>query len=509
MRVTRRRLVGALGAGIAVAAGLAVLLTLAFRGGGPKAGAEGSAPVQEAEGFTLVGRNPLYHRGMNAALAVYDHFVFVGNRTDGSVGHLHSGVLVVDVADPANPEIVGEIGRPHAATVGRSTRELRVWPEEKLLIVMTIPCSAELHECSFSLDTTPFSLSFFDLADPRRPRYLSSYVPTSEAGAAVEPHEMFLWVDPSDPERALLWLSTPTESNSPEDPNLLIVDISDVPAGGGVRLVAGANWNDRFRSANGTLALHSMTPTADGKTTYLAYLGGTVLALDTSDVIEQRSEGRVISLDGSLVTDPDDRPAWQTPAAHSAVPVPGRSLVLVTDEVYGTYADPGGGCPWGWVHLLDFGTPGRPTVVGEFKLEENRETFCAPFTLDEETNRFASFASHNPTVLPTLAFVTWHAGGLQAIDIRDPSHPRSTGHFKPDPLEEVATEDPALSQGTQKVVMWSYPIVKDGLVYVIDVRNGLYILRYSGWGAKSVGRLALLEGNSNLGNAPALARQGQ
>jgi hypothetical protein len=73
--------------------------------------------------------------------------------------------------------------------------------------------------------------------------------------------------------------------------------------------------------------------------------------------------------------------------------------------------------------------------------------------------------------------------------------------FVPQPLPEVATEDPALSRGTNKVVMWSYPIIKDGLIYVVDIRNGLYVLRYTGPHADEVRRIEFLEGNSNLGAA--------
>jgi hypothetical protein len=50
----------------------------------------------------------------------------------------------------------------------------------------------------------------------------------------------------------------------------------------------------------------------------------------------------------------------------------------------------------------------------------------------------------------------------------------------------------------------SFPIVKDGLIYVIDLRNGLYILRYTGPRAREVARLSFLEGNSNLGDAARL-----
>ena len=52
--------------------------------------------------------------------------------------------------------------------------------------------------------------------------------------------------------------------------------------------------------------------------------------------------------------------------------------------------------------------------------------------------------------------------------------------------------------------MWSYPIIHNGLIYVVDIRNGLYILRYTGPGARSVRRIRFFEGNSNRGAASRL-----
>jgi hypothetical protein len=49
--------------------------------------------------------------------------------------------------------------------------------------------------------------------------------------------------------------------------------------------------------------------------------------------------------------------------------------------------------------------------------------------------------------------------------------------------------------------MWSFPIIKDGLIYVTDLRNGLYILRYKGPHADEVANISFLEGNSNQGDA--------
>jgi hypothetical protein len=95
--------------------------------------------------------------------------------------------------------------------------------------------------------------------------------------------------------------------------------------------------------------------------------------------------------------------------------------------------------------------------------------------------------------------VSWHSAGLQLFSTRDPAHPETLATFLPQPPETVATEDPALSSGPDKVVMWSYPIIQDGLIYVVDVRNGLFILAYDGPFEEEVDGTAFLEGNSNLG----------
>ncbi len=195
----RRFLVGLLATVFALAVPLAVLgdVTVAPGGGTPGT----------LQNFQLVGHNDLFARGMNAAPALCDHYVYVGNRTDGSLScsetggvqpchasanvHIHPGVLIVDVADPSDPTVVGELGPPYAALPGITTRELRVWPEKKLLMIMTFRCSSAIHDCPPGTDSTfPFDIKFFDLSDPVHPAFISSYVPISQAGQAVKPHEM-------------------------------------------------------------------------------------------------------------------------------------------------------------------------------------------------------------------------------------------------------------------------------------------------------------------------------
>jgi hypothetical protein len=470
-----------------------------------------SAPTTGTSGpgkFTLVGHEPLFARGMNAALAVYEKHAYIGNRTDGSQGHMHAGIQIVDTRDPSKPKVVGEITEEQGG-IGQTSRELRVWPQQKLLMVMNFQCSALIHRCASpaevagSLDD---AIRFYDLTDPAKPKLISTYAPPRT------PHEMHLWLDPKRPGRALLYYSTPTSSLTA--PNMIVTDISGARKGEFVEL-GRFNANDAFPAADRDefdVRLHSMATTADGKRTHVAYLGGGYLLLDTADFANALKEPTF-----RLLTPVEKRVSWGNPGAHSAVEIPQRpNLALATDEVYGKF---GGvlaehGCPWGWVRILDIKDLLAPKVLSEYKLKENTEEFCEQQG-DDRTENFTSFSAHNPTVVgPDLALVTWHGKGLQAIDLRNPAKPVSGGEWIPEsPLPTVATEDPALGGanldrvggGTpDKVIMWSFPVVVDGLIYVVDLRNGLYILKYDGALSGPVKAAKFLEGNSNVGQVLAL-----
>jgi hypothetical protein len=259
-----------------------------------------------------------------------------------------------------------------------------------------------------------------------------------------------------------------------------------------------------------------MTPSVDGTRTYLAYLRGGFGVLDTSKVARGAiPAGTVESLNDDLLT-PPPFPTWGTgpqcaghtaagcAESHSAVPLPGRPFAITIDEVYGTFTVPSFGWPWGWMRTWNVAQPRRPHQIGEYKILQNTEAY----TPAPGENEFNSYSSHNPTPTRNIVLDSWHSGGEQAIDVSDPEHPVQAGWFAPTPLGAVANEDPALSRGPNKNVVWSFPIIHEGLIYVVDVRNGLFVLRYTGAHAPEVDRVHFLEGNSNLGDAGRLDMSG-
>lgn len=459
---------------VLVALVAAVLLVPA--GQGPLA--EGLSPAElsdhEPPGtFEIVGHDPLGNRGMNAALAVHGDYAYVGSRTDGKVDNLNdAGIMVVDISEPADPTVVNQISTPYEGNQGESSREMRVWQAQDILVVLHTNCSNLIHYCAAASSSN--SIRFYDIAGDNAadPELILEYDRNT--------HEYFLWQDPFDPDFALL-------VGGSAGGTMQVWDISPVPLGQEpIELMNGRH------DYNG--GLHSLSVSNDGRHAYFALLTGGFAVADVSDFTQ-----RVPNPQLRHITPPDAQPTWDGPGAHSAVKLFGRDWVYVSDEVYGEAARALGphGCPWGWARMIDISDPTAPTIQGEYRLPENDPGFC----MTDVPRPSSSYSAHNPTQTANIVFSSWHSGGMQAIGVADPANPVQLAELRPEPLPYVVQEDPMLSAGLDKVVMWSYPVIQDGLIYVADLRNGLYVLRYTGPHQEEVDGISFLEGNSNQADA--------
>jgi hypothetical protein len=179
--------------------------------------------------------------------------------------------------------------------------------------------------------------------------------------------------------------------------------------------------------------------------------------------------------------------------------------MLFTQE---DYANAGHGCPFGYLRTGAMSSDGGATLLGDFKLPENNPKTCG--------QKNGTFSSHNPTLFHDLALLSWYSGGLRAVDLTDPKHLHEDGAFVPKPTFTPTLRDdrlffpakatnPGLPSDTTRPgstasrwtgSMWSYPVVQNGLIYVVDIDLGLYILRYTGPHASEVDKAAFVEGNS-------------
>jgi hypothetical protein len=106
-----------------------------------------------------------------------------------------------------------------------------------------------------------------------------------------------------------------------------------------------------------------------------------------------------------------------------------------------------------------------------------------------------TWTSHNPTLTAHLALVTWYSGGIQVFGLDDVAHPTRLAELRP------AGTSPGLRDvqlGTTASMTWSYPVIAAGLIYVVDINQGLLVLRYQGPHQDEVSTTAFAEGNSDL-----------
>jgi hypothetical protein len=445
-----------------------------------------AAPPPRTGSLTEVGHNALMNRGMNAAIAIHGDYAYIGSRTDGGPlkNEAQGGVMIVDISDPSDPTLLGP---PFEANAGESSRELRVWKSQDILIVLHTNCGGPAaHGCTLPSIN---NFRFYDISgdNATNPQLIHQM--------DMNTHEFFLWEDPSNPDRALMF-------GGSAGSNFTVWDISPVRLGlAPTVLYSGSHGYTRFPAEPAPVqkqagGLHSLSVSNDGSTAYFALLSGGFAVVDVSDFAAGAPlpQPRPITIN-------EARPTWPGPGAHSAVKLWGRDWAWVSDEVYGTATGAAHGCPWGWARMIDISDPRVPTVEAEYRLPEND-----PSTCDDWNPPRTSYSAHNPTLTPHIAFSTWHSGGMQAVSIQRARRPDQLAEFFPEPLPEVMLEDPRLSSDpdtgrNEKVVMWSYPIIKDGLIYVVDLRNGLYVLEYEGAFEREVARIGFLEGNSNQGHA--------
>lgn len=439
------------------------------------------------KGFTLVGHTDLGQRAMNSPLAVAGKCAYVGDRTYGRA-RAQGGVAVVDVSNPRKPRRVATIPAVDSAT----QRELRADAGLGILVVMSYSGSiAGGATGGPSLN----NLKLYDIRTCTKPRLLSTY----DFGGR-SPHEFFLWKDASRPGRALAYVTFSIYS-----PDVEVIDLTDPAAPkvvGAYDLIAdqGVKTID-FVNQSGSGYAHSISVSGDGTRAYLSGWDYGTYVLDTS-LLANPPGGAPVGV---------MRPAGIGRVdyghnVHSVVVAPGGKVAVMGQE---DYANAGHGCPFGTLRTADVSDPNAPKLLGEFRLPENDPKTCG--------TKNGTFSAHNQTVFPHVTLLSWYAGGLRAVDISNAAAMRETGAFVPKPTFEPAlrderlffpktksnpllpTDSPRGSSSADKWVgaMWSYPVVQNGLVYVVDIDLGLFILRYTGPHHAEVDKAGFVEGNSS------------
>lgn len=384
----------------------------------------------DALNMRLVGQTDLNGHGDCMHVNVTNGYAYVAHMGESRVG-----TSVVDVSDPRMPRVVCQLETPP----GVHSHKVQVVDDVLLVNYERSPFEQP--------DVWQGGLKVFDISRPAEPREIAFL---KMRGKGV--HRMTYWSAP------YAYMSGSDEGLI--DQFLVILDLSEParPCEVGRWWLPGQNtgagetpsWNPTAGHGGGgqRKALHH--PLLRGNRAYCGWWDAGLVILDVSDVHNPRFVSQLEF--GSDVST----------ATHTAMPVPGRDLLVVTDEQLATDCK---GMQTR-VRVVDIADELQPRVLSEFPVPEG--DFCS---------RGGRFGPHNlhemrPGTLQSSedVYVTWFNGGLRVVNIADPSAPREVAYFVPD-----------APPGRSSIQFNDVIVTADGLVYVTDrFTGGLYIVERTG-----------------------------
>jgi hypothetical protein len=405
----------------------------------PSRSGPGPVPGSSSEGVEVVGYHDLDGRPVfKLALQV------VADRWYLYATHFWEPRLsIIDVTDPAAPELVGAIdGPPNTATwqVQVADGILVQGLEHKPEVWGGDPAAA-----------ADEGVRLYDVGDPTAPRLLSHWR-TGAHGVHRNHYTGGRYVH--------LAASQPGfEGNI-----YVILDIDD-PA----RPRVAGRWfmPEQYVAAGSRPSRrisHHGPAYVEGDRAYLPYGAAGLVVLDISDVSNP-----------VLVSRLDIGAAFSSMIAlHTAVPRPRRGLVLVNTEAIAERSRE----PYNFAGVVDVEDPGNPRLMS--LLPVPAPPASAPYpNFSTRGGRFGPHNQHHPQdprVLfdsDELVVMTWFNAGLRIFDIADPYLPREVGWFLPD--------DPKERRGLlpKDLVTQSEDVLVDarGNVFVSDKNHGLFVLR--------------------------------
>jgi hypothetical protein len=370
----------------------------------------------DVENMRLVGHNDLGGRGDCMHVNVVDGYAYVGHMGENGIG-----TSILDVRNPSAPRLVAQLSVPP------HTHSHKVQVVGDVLLVN--------YEQLGRTGKGVTGLTVFDVSRPAQPLEIG-FLPMEGKGV----HRMTYWEPP---------YAYVTGSDAGwTDQFFMVVDLTD-PA---KPREVGRWWLPGMWTAGGEqsttppgrrYALHHALPRGDRA--YMGWWDAGLVILDIADKTQPRFISRL------------DFGAEVSGATHTAFPVPGKDVLIVTDE---SVANDCAEVPK-IVRVVDIADEHNPRVIATFPIPEGN--YCG---------RGGRFGAHNlhemrpgSLVDANTIYVTYFNAGVRVVDIGDPARPREIGHFVP--------EAPA---GRQSIQMNDITVAPDGLVYATDrFAGGLYV----------------------------------
>ncbi|MCL2584929.1 MAG: hypothetical protein FWE35_21010 [Streptosporangiales bacterium] len=373
------------------------------------------AVTASASGLDLAAHHDLGGAGDGMQVIRHGDAVYVGHT-----GISGAGTSVLDAADPLRPRLVTQWRAPDRS----HTHKVQVADGLLLVNHEKFPYRAE-YASGFSA-----GLAAYTLDDPLRPEP-TGFWPSGGRGvhrvvwrggryahmsAVPDGFRDRIWIvldlaDPSRPaEAARWWWPGQREDETP-----------DWPAG------------RRYAAHHGLVS---------GDRAYLGYDDAGMVVLDVGDWRQPRLVARA---------------EWDGGSTHTCLPLPGRGLVVATDE----QVRDGPRAPRRAIRVLDVSTA-EPKVIAVCPEPDGFSGLPLRFGAHNlHENQPGAYRSAR------LVFATYFSAGVRVYDLADPLHPAEVAHWVPEP-----------PPGQPVPQINDLFVDADGSVWVTDrISGGLYVLR--------------------------------
>ena len=427
----------------------------------------------ERRNASLVGYHDLAGRpGFKIAMQVVDGRWYV------YLGHFwHRGWSIVDVTDPATPELAGFVEGPDNTT----TKQIQV-ADGRMITALERPGTGDPPGGEPTDPSKPYETGAYiwDVAsDPTAPELLGHY----ETGGRGTHRNFynggdyaFMCASPEgfDPD-----LENPT-STPVKNFHLRIVDISDpaTPETVGSWMYPGQHPDDDSEEPYNRY-FHGPAY-VEGDRAYLSYGRVGMVLLDISDVSEPEMIYKLGVGEG----------LGGYNGVHSFIPIPGTDLAAANSEAINEAhpLDPDDGDPLGYTAIVDVSQErppefhGRrhrgPKIVSTMPTPTPEEGL--PYeTYYEKTGRFGPHNQHHPRgedcrlQTDEHLVMAYFNAGIRIFDVSNPVAPVEAGYWVPEDPPEVFGPRPSSGRGTQ---VEDVAVDSRGYVYCTDPNRGLMIL---------------------------------
>lgn len=384
--------------------------------------------VPESRNMRQVGHCPMDGRGDVMHIGLKDGYAYAGH-----LGEFGVGTSILDVSDPQHPRLVKQIGIPP------HTHSHKVQIVGDTLVVN--------YEQYGRGGLGQPGLKIFDISRPTDPREVG-FLPMIGRGV----HRILYWEDPyvylSGSDAGWLHLF------------FMIVDISDKSSPREV----GRWWFPGQWEAGGEAPTapagrryycHHAIPRGDRA--YSGWWDAGLIILDIADKAKPRFVSRL------------DFGQDVSSGTHTALPLPGRDVLIVTDEC--VRADhPRGRVNQTWV--VDISDDRHPKVIGTLPVPEGN--WCERCQMRDAYGHFGPHNLHEmrPGTLidPNTVYATYFQGGVRVFDVTDAAKPR-----------EIAYYIPEAPPGRKNSVIDDIIVDRNGLIYAGDrFGGGLYVFELTG-----------------------------